>query len=157
MHFFSRIHYLFREFTLDLLSFTRNHGEFTIIFTLSMWIQYLLCDFTPNQLSISRFHYELTLSSLSVSRISYKFTICFAILLWIHHRFCEITIESLFILWIYYIPKIILVDSAWINYFFLESFLNSISISRTQFASALFIANRLRIMTHSRYHDGILT
>ena len=31
------------------------------------------------------------------------------------------------------------------------------SISRTQFESVLFIAYLVRIMTHSRNHDGMLT
>ena len=43
---------------------------------------------------------------------------------------------------------------AGINHCFRESTLNSLSISRTQFESALFIANLLRIMTHSHNHDG---
>ena len=37
---FSRIHYLFREFTLNPLSFFLNYYEFTIAFTLSLWKHY---------------------------------------------------------------------------------------------------------------------
>ena len=97
------IHHLFREFTLNPLSFLRNHDEFTNLFTLSLWIHYPLRDFTMNQLSISWFHYEFTvyfaislwiyfifwefsLSSQSASRIYYEFTICFANSLWIHKK-----------------------------------------------------------------------
>ena len=101
----------------------------------SLWINNLLNDFTMNSLSVSRNHCE--------------FTIYFENPLLINHLFRDISLNSQFVWLIHYTSKIILGDSAWINYSFRESTLNSLSISRTQFESAVFIANLLRIMSHN--------
>ena len=53
----TRIRYLFRKFSLNPLSFSWFHNEYTIYFVISLWIYYLYCDFTMNSLSISRFYY----------------------------------------------------------------------------------------------------
>ena len=167
------IHCLFREINLNSLSPSRFHNEFTVFFAnplwihvfspnhygfticyaISLWTHYLFYDNTINTLSASRFYYKFTMDTLLISQIHFKFTIVFARSLSVSLIHCEIAIcyvNSLYI-------KNHFVDSAWINYCFRESTLNSLSISRTQFESALFIANLLRIMTHSHNHDGNLT
>ena len=63
---FLRIHYLlwilfiFREFTLNSLSYSRNHYENTIFFAISLRIRCLFRDFTMDSLSFSRNHCEFT-------------------------------------------------------------------------------------------------
>jgi len=58
---FSRIHCLFRKFTLNPLSLSWYYYEFTIYFAISLWIHNLLRDFTMNSLSFSRNHCEFTI------------------------------------------------------------------------------------------------
>ena len=75
---------LFDGFTLNPLSLSRIHFEFTISFANSLWIYYLFREFTLNLLSFSRIHFE--------------FTIFFANLLWItlrNHNGCFIFGEFL--------------------------------------------------------------
>ena len=97
---------------------------------------------------------DFTMKSLYISEVHFKYTICFAISLLIHYLFRLFTINcfvnSLYI-------KNYFSGLARINYCFRDSTLNSLSILRTQFEYAPFIANLLRIMTHSRNHDGIFT
>ena len=83
------------------------------------------------------------MNSLLVTRYLSKFTICFADSLLNRNLFLEFTIHQNHL------------GLGLNQLFFRESTLNSLSISRTQFESAL--ANFLRIMTHSRNHDGMLT
>ena len=111
--FFLRIHYRFRECTLNPLSFLRNYFELTILFTKSVW-KHPLHDFTVpriNLISTISFvislwsHYifrEFTLNTLSVSRNYYEFTICSANLLWIHYPFRDISFKSLSVSLIHY-------------------------------------------------------
>ena len=83
-YFFSRIHYVFREFPIDY---------------------FVLRDFSLNSLSFTRFHFEFTIfsrnyyvhtlfyaNSLSVSQRHLKSTIAFAKPLWIRY---EITLKPL--------------------------------------------------------------
>ena len=161
------IHGLLRDFTMNSLSLSRIYLELTILFpksleihhicfAISQWIDYIFREFTlicfANFLWIHNLFCDFTMNLLSFSRNHCKFTIYFENPLLIHYLFRDIPLNSLFVWLIHYTSKIILGDSAWINYSFRESTLNSLSISRTQFESALFIANLLRIMTHSRNH-----
>ena len=144
-HYFFAIslwnHYIFRKFTFNTLSFSRIFYVYTIYFAILLWIHNSFCR-------------EITVNSLSFSKIYFKYTICFAISLLIYYLFRLFTINcfvnSLYI-------KNYFSGLARINYCFRDSTLNSLSILRTQFEYAPFIANLLRIMTHSRNHDGMLT
>ena len=106
MNFFSceilRIHYLFREFTMDLLSFSRKHYRFVIFVIKNPWNHFLLRESTMNPFSFSRMYYlsrefftnsstfrEFTLNSLSISRNHCEFTIFLANSQWIYFFSCE--------------------------------------------------------------------
>ena len=127
------IHYLFREFTLNSLSF-------------SFWIAYLLCEFTVNSLcfreltfnvlfwfpylgefnskspSFSRIQFKFTLNTLSVSRNHFIFIIFFANSVRIHYLFHEITL----------------------NFYLLCEFnSNALFISQIHIDSTMFFANPL--------------
>ena len=97
-----RIHYLFREFTMDLLSFSRKHYRSVIFVIKNLWIHYLLWESTMNPFSFSRMYYlsrefftnsstfrEFTLNSLSISRNHCEFTIFLANSQWIYFFSCE--------------------------------------------------------------------
>ena len=66
--YISRIHYLWHEFTMNSMTFSHTHYEFTIFsrvyywFTIfivdSSWIHLVFREFTINLLSISRIYYE---------------------------------------------------------------------------------------------------
>ena len=115
----SRIHYLFRKFTINQLSFSPVHLYITIYSANSLWIFYQFCELTLKQISITRINYWSTLffeNSLSIwpinfdfaiffanlplriyyLRINYSSTIFFANLLWIYYPLCELTINLLF-------------------------------------------------------------
>ena len=136
----------------NLLSVSQLVYENTICFTILLWIHCLFRKLTLNSLSIASFHYEFTIYFAISLLIHLLFrgsifnTVCFVISLnslsvsLIHY-------SLLFVSWIPYTSETIFADSAWIIYCFRESTLNSLSISRPQFESDLFIANLLRIMT----------
>ena len=88
---FSRIHYLFRKFTLNpLFFFLKNHYKFE-----SRWIYYLFHFSTVNSPLISRISYEFTIKFAilrSASRFRYEFTIFFANLLSASQFLFEFTI-----------------------------------------------------------------
>ena len=121
--YFSRIHYQFREFTLNprftlnSLSASRFHYEFTIFSRIhlesifSLWIYYLLRDFKMNLLYISGIHFE--------------YTICFAYFLWIHH----LTINLLSFSRNHCVFTIFFENSLLIKYLFREISLNSLFVS----------------------------
>ena len=72
------INLVFREVTMNSLSFSRKYHEFNICFVIALWIHYLFRDSTMNWLSVPGIHYLLrlyTMNSLSlfVSRIHYLF------------------------------------------------------------------------------------
>ena len=80
---FSQIHYLLHKVTMNSLSISQIHYDFTMVRASIM-----------NRLSFSRFHllfFEFTINSFF-----------FANPLWIHYLFCEYTMNSLFISRIYY-------------------------------------------------------
>ena len=79
---FSRIHYLYREFTMNSLSISRI--DFTYIHLANHLV---LRIFTINSLSISWFHYKFTIES----RIRYEFTFCSANSLYITLIYHKIT------------------------------------------------------------------
>ena len=92
---FSRTHYLHCDFSLNSSSVSRIHLESTIFFCVttinslwnnhestitSLWIHYLLRDFTGNLSSFSLIHYlfcEFTSNQLSLLQNHDKFTILF--------------------------------------------------------------------------------
>ena len=105
---------------MNSLGVTRINFEFTIYFVNSVWIKYLLREFTTYSLSLSWYHQDLTwffTNSLwihfrlrefaifvakmpwiySVSRLYYEFIVCFAYSLWIRYRLREFTMNSLLI------------------------------------------------------------
>ena len=111
-------YYLYRDIIKILLDVSRIHYEFTIYFTISLWIHSLFREYTINSVSFSQAHFQFTIESriycefpnnfaiilnltiffanlLSISRKCLEFTICFAITLWIHYRFREFTMNSL--------------------------------------------------------------
>ena len=96
-----RIHYLFREFTMDLLSFSRKHYRFVIFVIKNPWNHFLLRESTMNPFSFSRMYYlsrEFFTNSSTFSRIHFEFTINFAKSLWIYHLSGEFTMDLLFFL-----------------------------------------------------------
>ena len=84
---FSQIHYLLHKVTMNSLSISQIHYDFTMVRASIM-----------NRLSFSRFHllfFEFTINSFFFSRIHYEFTTFFANILWIHYLFREFTIDLL--------------------------------------------------------------
>ena len=115
--------------------------EFTILFAnqvsiycfaKTLWIPYLLREFTMNLLRVSRF----TMNSLSFSQNNYKLTICFAILIRIHLMFPAFTMNSVGVSRIYFQFTIYFAlyfaNQLWIYYLFHEF--------------TVFIANLIRIL-----------
>ena len=74
----SRIHYLFREFTIS--------------FPNSLWILSLFSEFTINSLSIWQIHYG---SIIVFGELTLNFTISFANSIWIHNFFRVFTLNLL--------------------------------------------------------------
>ena len=66
------IQYFIREFTMDSLSISWIHYEFTTYFVYSLWIQLVCREYTMNTSRIYLFH-EFTFDSLSFLRIHYLF------------------------------------------------------------------------------------
>ena len=140
----SRLHYLFREFSLNSLSFSQIHLESTFFCIMTM-NSLTASRFTVNTLSFSRIHYfflqifyEITIccaifsfnslfffaNSLSVTRVHFESTIWFGKPLWI--RF-EITMKRF---WNHYEIAIFLAI------FPLRDFtMNSLSVSRIHLES----------------------
>ena len=102
------------EFTMDPLSISRIHYEFTMcfdnspcfsrihygfinfFFANSLWLPYLFLEFTMNSRCVSRIHYlfrKYTIFVNTLSRFHYEFTISFTNLLWIHYLFHEFTMD----------------------------------------------------------------
>ena len=54
------IHYIFREFTYDLLSVPRIDFQCTIYFANKLSNHYIYREFTSNELSFSRIHFDFT-------------------------------------------------------------------------------------------------
>ena len=119
---FERDHYLL--FTTNSLSYSRIKYQFTV-FAKTLWIPYLLREFTMNLLRVSRF----TMNSLSFSQNNYKLTICFAILIRIHLMFPAFTMNSVGVSRIYFQFNIYFANSLWIRFVFRESTLDLLSIS----------------------------
>ena len=87
-----RIHYLFREFTMDLLSFSRKHYRSVIFVIKKLWIHFLLRESNMNPFSFSRIYYlsrEFFTNSSTFWRIQFEFTNNFAKSLWIYFFSCE--------------------------------------------------------------------
>ena len=133
------IHYWFREFTLNSLSYSRNQYKITIFFAISLWIysifriQYLFCEFTLNPRSFSN-HYDFDMKSLWNH---YAFTIFFTFSLRIHHLFRECTICFANSLWFHYLLR----DFSLNSLFFPEFTFNSLSASRFQYEFTISFAN----------------
>ena len=96
---FTQFNYLFREFTMNPLSFSRNHNEFTILFSLSLWVHYLFR--------------ESSMDTLFVTRYLSKFTICFAKSLLNRYLLCEFTIHRKSISWIWLESTIFSANQLW--------------------------------------------
>ena len=69
---FSRIYYLFRESTMNLLSASSNHYNFTICFANYLWIHSLLRDLSLNSLFFTNSPW-IHFSSATSRRIHYLF------------------------------------------------------------------------------------
>ena len=92
------IHYLFYEFTIGSLSFSRNSTQFTLCILHSLRIYYLFRELTLNSRSVSRIHFQFTIFILNSYRIhtpnslnANSHPICFANSFWIHYLFREFT------------------------------------------------------------------
>ena len=99
--------YLLREFTMNSLSFSRIHYQFTIFlahslwlhwfFAYSTWIYYFFRESTITSLSNRELTMNplifcvLTLNFLSISRIHYGSFLFLAYSLWIHYLFDELS------------------------------------------------------------------
>ena len=115
--------FVFRIYTLNLLSIERIHFqfsmnllgvslisyEFTILCLNLLWIYYIFREFTMNSLFFPEFIMLLfpvyggfSKNSLSVTRIHYEFIFGFANSLWINYLFREVTKNSLSVSRIHY-------------------------------------------------------
>ena len=142
----SRIHYLFGEFTINLLGFsqfTLNFREITMNSLFFSWIYYILSVRSTNSLSFLRKCNEFTIfiNSLFLSRIYYLFcepTIFLANSLWFQFVFRINTLNSLEILheftWCF-------VNFLWIYYLSLEFTMNLLYFSRINNEFTPFFAN----------------
>jgi len=83
------VHYLFRELTMNWLSFSRIHYGLAILFEIWLWIDFQIINSTINSLSLPPIHGELTIFSQIHNEFDYKFTIKFRIWLGIHYLFRE--------------------------------------------------------------------
>ena len=132
----------------------------------SIWIRYLLREFTSNSLFVSRIHFQFTnylamhylfrkslLIHYFFSRIYIEFTIYFAISLWVHYFFCESTLNSESALRIHYQFTFVFVNSFRTDYLCREFNSNSFFYANTlssQFEFTIFFVNSLRIHYFSR-------
>jgi len=136
------INFLFREFIMDSLSFSRIHYQFTIYLANSLLINYFFRELTLNSLSP-----EFTMDPFSFERIHYRFTIYLANLLWIHYLLREFTRDSLFFraftlnpsssLRIHYKITISFANSLGIHYLIRQSAILSVSRSIHYFVSQI--------------------
>ena len=107
---FSRIHYLFRDSTINSLFVQRIHYLFREYCLISLYILQIHYEFTIHFGNILWFHYKF--------RDFFYFTISLANWLWIHNLFCKFTMNS---------------DSvSWVHYLFRENSSHSSSISQIQ-------------------------
>ena len=96
------------EITIDSVSASRFHYEFTICFAISLWIHYLFREFTLNPLFPANslwIHYllcEFTMNSKSFSRLYFKFIILIENTLWTSYFLPAFTMNSLSFSGIYY-------------------------------------------------------
>ena len=107
-----------------------NHYETTM---LSIWIHFLLRDFSLNSLSFSQIHYlfrKLSMNSLSASWFLFESTIYFVISLWIHYLFREFPMNSQSTSRYYYEFTILIAKSLCSHFLFRESTFNTLSDSR---------------------------
>ena len=179
IHFFLAkllwIHYLPRDFTMKSLSVSWIHFESTVFckitmdcqitidfficyakslwihyfFVISIWMHYLLHDFTSNSSCLSQFHYlflEFPMDSLSPSRNHLKSTMCFVISIWIYYLLREFTRNSSS----FREFTICFANFLWIHYRLRDFSLNSLSFFEftISFAHSRWIHNLLR-----NYHD----
>ena len=130
----------FSRFTMDPLSVPRIYYEFTILFAISICINYYNREFTMKSLAFSRFtttslfaisnwyyqygsniflknskfiynlFHEFNMISFLVTRIHFGFTFLFSISIWINNPFREFTMDQF----------IITANSLWILYWFRE-------------------------------------
>ena len=136
--------------------FAKNIGNSKIIreTNCSLWIHYLLHDFTMNFPLIHKYRFrQITLTSLSASRFDYEFSICFANSVRIHSRFRDqitlnslsFTIDLLSISWFQFEFTILFPKSLSIHYFFYKINLDSLSASRFEFQFTILFPKSLWI------------
>ena len=108
---FSWIHYdffyLFGEFSMDSIFFSRIYYGFTIHFLNSLWIHYLFRLFTMNSIGVSRIYYEY-IANISISWIHYwftfffcEFTIYFTNMSLMCFPYSLISVSCFFVLWVF--------------------------------------------------------
>ena len=102
------IHYLLCEFSLNLLSFSRNHLQSTFFREItinSLYVSRVQREstilFAELRLIFYAFHF-ITVNTLSALRFFSESTIYFVISLWIQYQFRDFTMNSLYILGIHF-------------------------------------------------------
>ena len=134
------------ELTFNPLSFSRNHDEFTILYT-SLSLFTIL--YTVNTLPASRFYYVFIICSANSPWIHYlfrKFTMNTISVSKIHNLFREWTKNSLwfhYLLWIHFLYlefTILFSESRWIYYPFHFITVKTLSISRFHYEYTIFFA-----------------
>ena len=153
----SQIHYLFLDFTFDILSFSLIYCKFAFFsfeFAMDSLFNtriHLFCF--ANSIYIKNVFREIGLNQRSISRIHFEYTISFVNFRWIHYLFRKFTLTSLFtsrmylnplfLSWIHYkfafLFKFSIYFADWIRIgFFGEETMNSLLVSRIIYELSLF-------------------
>ena len=137
----SQLHY---EFTLNQVSFLRNQYDFTICFSILLWMYYLFREFRKFSLSVLRNPFKFTIFCMNLlcfSRNHYEFTITYTYLPWIHYFFRKIAINSPSFSRFYYENTICFENFLSIHYLLCNFSLNSLSFSGIHYLFREFTKN----------------
>ena len=148
------IHHLSRKIIIQAPSFSQIYYGFTIFLANSIWIYYLVFEFTicsrinhkftsclENSVWINYLFRAVTMNSYGLSRIYYEAIVFFANSLWMYYVFRELTIISL--------------SDSRIYYPFLEFTKNSLSVSVIHYRFDIFFENTMRALSFSRLFKNL--
>ena len=103
-------HYLLRDITMNTLSISWFHYEYTICLANWLWLSVtrIYEKFTMNTLWI---HEKFTMNTLLISRILFEFTILFPKPIWIHYLLRDFSLNSFY----FFEFTICFANSPWIH------------------------------------------
>ena len=133
---------------MNTLSFLQNHYDFTICFSIllwiyyllhvPLWIQYLFREIIMKSLSASRFHFEFTIPSPeSLCFLFREITICFAIssrIKFLPRNNYEFTLFFAISLWFHYLLRDFAMNTAkslWFHYLLPEITMNTLFFTKS--------------------------